>query len=256
MDISTIRQELGSLPHMTFDQATVMTDLILEHRFTEVLELGFAHGVSTCYMAGALDEIGEGTITTIDLLSARERHPNAEQLLARLGLAKYARVFYEPTCYTWRLMRMLEEGCPPRFDLCYIDGAHNWFTDGFAFFLVDKLLRPGGLIIFDDVDWTYAKSPALGQTDRVKKMPVDQQTTPQVRKIYELLVKPHPSYEAFMVRDGWAYARKRQSSPDGAGDLPRTEMVYTTKYVHVGVGRLASTIWRRAVSTLRARRRT
>jgi hypothetical protein len=47
--------------------------------------------------------------------------------------------YFEPTSYTWRMMKMLEEDEGPRFDLCYLDGAHSWFVDGFAFFLIDRL---------------------------------------------------------------------------------------------------------------------
>ena len=37
-------------------------------------------------------------------------------------------------------MKMLEDDPEPRFDFCYIDGVHNWADDGFAFFLIDRLL--------------------------------------------------------------------------------------------------------------------
>ena len=111
---------------------------------------------------------------------------------------------------------MLEESPEPRFDLCYLDGAHSWFVDGFAFFLVDRLLRPGGLLVLDDLDWTYASSPTLRSTELVKAMPGDERTEPHVRKVYELLVKPHPSYETFRTQDGWAFARKRRDSAQSA----------------------------------------
>jgi predicted O-methyltransferase YrrM len=152
MKIDEIKQHVQGIPYMDADRAKVITDIILENRFQSLLELGFRHGVSTCYMAGALDELGSGNITTIDLVGAREINPNIDQMLDKVGLAKYVTVFYEPTSYIWRMMKMLEESPLPRFDFCYVDGAHDWYTSGFAFFLVDRLLKPGGLIIFDDLD--------------------------------------------------------------------------------------------------------
>ena len=208
MKIDQIRERVKSIPYMSVTQAETITDVILENRFQNILELGFGHGVSTCYIAGAVDDLGRGTITTIDSISAREAEPNIEHLLGSLGLAKYVAIFYEPTSYIWWLMKMLEERPSPRFDFCYIDGAHDWFADGFAFFLVDRLLKPGGLIIFDDLDWTYESSPTLKKTQRVKRMPQDEKSTPQIRKVYELLVKPHPAYGEFMEKGRWAYARK------------------------------------------------
>ena len=106
-------------------------------------------------------------------------------------------------------MRLLEESLEPRFDFCYIDGAHDWYTDGFAFYLVNQLLVPGGLIVFDDINWTYSSSPSLKNTERVKRMPIEEKTTQQVRKVFELLVKPNSEYYKFEEKGDWAYAWKR-----------------------------------------------
>jgi predicted O-methyltransferase YrrM len=234
VDINKIREKVGNVPHMTFEQAQVMRDVILRNRFQNILELGFRHGVSTCYMAGALNELGGGKITTIDLLSAKEAQPNVEKLLADLGLSRFVTVFYEPTSYVWRLMKLLEEDPSPRFDFCYIDGAHDWSTDGFAFFLVDRLLKPGGLVIFDDLEWTYGGSPALRNSEKVRQMPDDEKNTRQVRKVYELLVRTHPAYGEFTVRDAWAYARKTSAQSTGMPGEVRKEIVYQPQYVGLG----------------------
>ena len=234
MHIDDIRHKLTGIPHMTVAQAKVITDIILENHFHSILELGFRHGVSTCYMAGAIDELGHGHITTIDLINARNANPNIERLLGALGLSKCVTIFYEPTSYTWRLMKLLEEDPLPKYDFCYIDGAHNWFTDGFAFFLVDRLLTPGGLIIFDDLDWTYASSPSLKNKQEVRHMPEDERITPHIRKVYELLVRPHPSYGNFMQKDGWAYARKTSTERIALPAGVRREIVYQREYVGLG----------------------
>jgi len=234
MKVDEIRAKVEGLPHMSLAQARAITDVILENRFQNILELGFRHGVSTCYMAGALDELGTGHVTTIDRLSAREAKPNIDHLLGDLGLARYVTVFYEPTSYIWRLMKMLEEDPSPRLDFCYIDGAHNWFTDGFAFFLVDRLLKPGGMIILDDLDWTYESSPTLRHTEKVARMPQEEKSTPQVRRVYELLVKPHPAYGEFMEKGGWAYARKRSAGFEGQCDEVRKAVIYQRHYVGLG----------------------
>jgi predicted O-methyltransferase YrrM len=241
--LNDVKKRVNGVHGMTSSQAEVITDVIIKNRFQNILELGFNHGVSTCYMAGALDELGGGKITTIDLLRARDANPNVEQLLDDLGLNQYANVFYEPTSYIWRLMRMLEEDSLPRFDFCYIDGAHNWYTDGFAFFLVDRLLKPGGLIIFDDLDWTYDTSPTLKNKEFVKRKPQDERTIPQIRQVYELLVKPHPAYTEFKTVDDWAYARKSSASPDSAEVESRREIVYERQ--HYGLGALLLKLFKR-----------
>lgn len=207
IDVKTI---VGDLPHMSLQQADKITQFIAEHNIRNILELGFRYGVSTCYMAAALSKLGGGSITTIDLEYTRRTSPNIEELLERIGERHRVEIYYEPTSYTWRLMKFLEQNPVPCFDLCYLDGAHSWFVDALAFFLVDRMLKSGGWIIFDDLDWTYNTSPTNKDTERVKKMPLEERTTPQVRKIYELLVMSHPEYHNFRIEGEWGFAQKRE----------------------------------------------
>ena len=233
MQIEKIHEVVSGIPHMNFSQAKEITNVIIKNDYQHILELGFSHGVSTCYMAGALDELGRGSITTIDLAKTKNFQPNVDMLLDQLDLRRGVTVYYEPTSYVWRLLKMLEEDATPRFDLCFLDGVHDWFTDGFAFYLVDKLLKENGLIIFDDLDWSYDRSAALKNTDRGKKMPDDEKQTHQIRKVYEILVKTHPAYGRFVTKDGWAYAYKMSSEFTTNQNRIRREIVYKEKPVSI-----------------------
>jgi hypothetical protein len=108
-------------------------------------------------------------------------------------------------------MRLLErqtsdEQTDPCFDFCFFDGAHTWETDGFAFFLVDKLLRPDRWLLFDDLHWSQDTSPSLSP-EKAERTPEEERTTAQVLKVFDLLVRQHPSYTSFRVMGsyGWAY---------------------------------------------------
>lgn len=241
MNNNEIHDIVRGVPHMSLERANRMRSFIIEHQAKNILELGFRHGVSTCYMAHALEALGpEGHITTIDLDSARQAEPNIEQLLEAVGQRHRVTIHYEPTSYTWRMMKILEADSTPRFDLCFLDGAHSWFVDGFAFFLVDKLLKPGGWIIFDDLDWVYADSPSLQKSEGVREMPEDERETPQVRKVYELLVKTHPSYTNFETEQDWAFAQKLTSAATATSEI-RQEVVTRD----VGLGVFAEKVYRR-----------
>ena len=223
MTLEEVANIVGETPNMRIESARELRGLIRQHELSEILELGFAHGVGTCYLAAIADEVG-GKVTSIDVLKAEERQPNVRELLDRCALSHIVDLYFEPTSYTWRLMKFLESDPNPRFDLCYMDAAHSWFVDGFGFFLVDRLLKPGGWIVFDDLLWTFGGSRTIAQADWVLAMPEEERHIPQVSLVYELLVKPHPNYTEFRVEGSWAYARKGLELNQGLSQV-RTEFV-------------------------------
>lgn len=206
MKLETVETHVSGLPYMQIKQARRLQKIIQKYDCAQLLELGFFHGVSSMYMAATLDEMGgERSLTTIDKLVAKSNQPNIEQLGAELGLDHYIEHFYEERTYLWRLMKFIEEG--RKFDFCYLDGGHNWGDTGFAFFLVDKLLVDGGLILFDDFNWT-----AEGK-DWAADWPVDEQKISPVERTWELLVGQHTHYKRVWVKGGWALAQKKRKIP-------------------------------------------
>ena len=213
--IDEVRERYGSLPYMTFSQACRLRDHLVEHSSKNCLELGFYHGLSSAYIAAVLSANGGGHLTTIDLLGARDKRPNIDGLLEELQLSQLVTVFYEPRSYTWRLMKVIEAGGGESFDFCYIDGGHSWDVSGFAFFLVEKLLRPGGSVLFDDLNWTSGREfdkcrrEGTPVPEWLSRQTEEELRTPQLRKIWELLVKQHPGFNSFREEGEWGFATKR-----------------------------------------------
>lgn len=189
-------------------------EFVLSKRPARILELGFGHGNSTCYMAAALDELARGHIVTIDNESARRRSPDIHTLLERTNLHRYVTPIYAHTSYNWELMRFLQahrRGEPeaPTFEFAFVDGAHTWEVDGLAFFLVDRLLEPDGWVLFDDVHWTLAASPTVRDSPRVKALSEEERRTPQIMRVFSLLAMQQPGYDGFRVEGNWAWAHKQ-----------------------------------------------
>lgn len=216
--ISLVQEKFGHLPYMTEREARRLRDLIVQNDLRRCLELGFFHGKSSAFIAAILREMGGGHLVTIDLLSAEQRSPNISEILRALALEEFVTYFFEPRSYTWRLLKMLEEHPRRQFDFCYFDGGHFWDPTGFAFFLVDKLLRPGGWILFDDLNWTAksAVKPGTAVPGWIAKYPREEQSVEQVRKVFDLLVREHASYTDFLIEGKWGFARKKPAS--GAGE--------------------------------------
>lgn len=179
-------------------------DFVRRERPGECLELGFAHGVSTVYLAAGLEANGAGHLTSVDLNIAREREPSAEQMVERAGLSPRVTLAYEPASYNWYLNRRIREQtrdagvCEPYLDFCFFDGAHRWVDDGLAFFLVDKLLKPGGWLLFDDLSWKI-------EADDVHE---SERSVAGVQEVFDLLVMGHPSYDRLETDGEWGWARK------------------------------------------------
>jgi predicted O-methyltransferase YrrM len=219
MKFEAIRSQLEGIPFTVPSRAKHLYNFILENRPTECLELGFAHGVTSCYMAAALEEPGRGHLTSVDLLSDRNRRtPSIEELLGKTGLCNYVTIVREHTSYNWFLKKTIEEqtagnGCSPFYDFCFIDGAKNWTVDGFAFYLVDKLLKPRGWILFDDYDWTY-EATGRACTDGInhEELGEDERTSPHIELIVRLLVMQHSDYSQIRIQDEvWAWVQKLPS---------------------------------------------
>jgi len=250
VDLSRVERVVEGVPYMKPPQAQIICNKILESGAKDILELGIMHGVSTCYMAETLEQSGrDWSITTLDMESALTNKPNVEELLDTLGLRERVNVRLDPRSYTWQLMKMLQEDQTPRFDFCYLDGAHNWDVDGFSFFLVDRLLKPGGWIVFDDIDWSYAANPRMMELDFVKALPREEQDALQVKLVFDLLVKPHPQYGEFLVTDGWGFAQKSSEPASGPSVIKREYVVE-----HVGLGAVAQRGYRKAKKKVKALR--
>jgi predicted O-methyltransferase YrrM len=199
-------------PHTLPEKGRELYDFILKHKLKRCLELGFAHGVATVWMAGAIQRLGEGKVIAVDIHDALTRNPSATEMLNRSGLSAFAELNYDEFSYTWHLKRHLKEYREQPFDFVFIDGAHNWDTDGFAFFLVATMLRPGGWILFDDLNWSYATSPSLGNTDFVRSMAIDRRIDRQVRAIWENLVLQDDRFGNFTEDGNWGWTQKLEDT--------------------------------------------
>src|SRR5438034_219623 len=161
-----------------------------------ILEIGTAIGYSGIWLAGALP--ADGLLVTMELNPDRARW--ARESIARAGLA--ARV----SVVVGDAQRMLAKVSGP-FDLIFQDGDKNLYTP-----LLDRLvvlLRPGGLLITDNVLWDGEVVPGFKP-----KPERDAQYTRAIAEYNERLAT-HPQLMTAIVplRDGVAIAVKR-GSPD------------------------------------------
>jgi predicted O-methyltransferase YrrM len=207
--IEDVDRRWGRLKYMGIEQARFLRDFINTHDLAELLELGFFHGKSTAFMAAILEELGRGHITTMDLKAARNRRPSIATVLSDLQLTQRATPIYSHRSFTWELRRLLAQSPRPSFDFCYIDGAHTWDGTGFSFLLVDLLLKPGGWVIFDDLDWSIATShAAMKNMDRYAAYSDEEKQAKQVREVWQILAPARGYHMSEEERFRWGIAQK------------------------------------------------
>jgi predicted O-methyltransferase YrrM len=185
-------------------------DFVRTHGCTRCLELGFANGVGSVYIATALEANGAGKLTSVDIPSALERQPLARELVEAAGLTHRVELVVDPDSYVWWLRRQLREHLQgdrivPVYDFVFLDGAHTWDTDGLAFAAIDRLVMPGGWVLFDDLDW-------LPSDRAFSNVPDDTLDVPHIRDIWDLLVCTDPSYDELRLDGAWGYAHKSSTS--------------------------------------------
>lgn len=225
MEFESVVQAVDGIPNMTRDQARRVYDHLVATGSRHVLELGTAHGVSASYMAAAV-EPRDGQVTTVDHVAATQlRNPQPADVIQRAGLSNRVKlVLVADSSYTWWLKDQIiantdaQGTCHPVYDFVYIDGAHNWTIDGFSFFLAEKLLRPEGWLLLDDLAWSYGASSSAasssfgpGQGPDALGLSESERRTPHMRLVFDLLVCKSPGFSNFRIEDGdWGWAQKFQ----------------------------------------------
>ena len=239
MDFDQVAAAVNDIPFMTPQFGRRVYDHVRETRPGRILELGTAHGVSAAYMAAALEANGEGELTTVDH-GAADYDPPPEEVLRRAGLAHRVKIVRRHSSYNWYLKEEIEGAsdaqgnCEPVYDFCYLDGSKNWNVDGLAVVLIEKLLRPDGWLLMDDLEWTYESNQWIvpaGDGRPLGPLSESELTKPHLRAVFQLLVKQHPSFTRFVEEDAWyGWAQKQPGKPrryELASSRPLSALVAT-----------------------------
>src|SRR5215510_13503523 len=189
-DIARAGQERG-LPLVDAEVGVLLRVLAMAVRATRILEIGTAIGYSGIWMAGVLPE--GGTLLTMEMDQDRVRE--ARDNFARAGLTDRVNVM------TGNAQRLLAKVAGP-FDLIFQDGDKQMY--GPMLNRLVELLRPGGLLVTDNVLWDGDVVPGFGAHQHSNPADAD------AIAAYNKLIHNHPSLVTSIVplRDGVAISVK------------------------------------------------
>ena len=183
----------AELPIVDAEVGALLRVLATTVAATRILEIGTAIGYSGIWLAGALPPNGMLVIMEVDPKRARTAREN----FARGGLSDRVNVVIGDAA------RMLAKVAGP-FDLIFQDGDKQQYSP-----LLDRLvalLRPGGLLVTDNVLWNGEVVPGFHGAAR--------RDDPNARAIseYNERLNRHPNLMTVIIpmRDGVAVSVKRR----------------------------------------------
>lgn len=127
-----------------------LRDLVMSIKAERSLEVGLAFGVSALFISDALQKTSRTLHHVIDPYQYGEDIPWSGIGIHNLKMAGYEKIvrFHEKPSSV-ALVEIAAEGCS--VDFAFIDGMHTFDHTLVDFFLVDRILRVGGIVAFDDL---------------------------------------------------------------------------------------------------------
>jgi predicted O-methyltransferase YrrM len=122
----------------------VLYRLIQQSGAQKSLEIGLAYGFSTIWILDALPE--GGSHIALDPFQSSLWHGVGEAQARRLPGKKFS---YLEEYSIHALSDFIRAG--EQFDFIFIDGAHRFDDVLVDFYLADKVLKPGGVMVLDDI---------------------------------------------------------------------------------------------------------
>jgi GT2 family glycosyltransferase/predicted O-methyltransferase YrrM len=147
--------------HTPIDCCHVLSGLALQIGASRVIEVGMASGISTVALLAALADQPQLAYHVID--------PYQDSCWEDVGVLNVERAGFAGRCTLHRtpselaLPALLAQG--ESFHFAYIDGHHTFDHVMLDFFYINRMLRVGGIVVFDDV-WMQSIGRAVGYIRR------------------------------------------------------------------------------------------
>jgi len=136
--------------HMDPDEGGILQRAIKEARPRHSLEVGMAYGISTLFICDALADQGtEASHIVIDPFQRTDWHGVGLHNVQQAGYDQLVKFYEERSEFV--LPRLLAD--QHSLDFALIDGWHSFDQALVEFYYINRMLRVGGIVVFDDADW-------------------------------------------------------------------------------------------------------
>ena len=136
-------------------EAQTLYSIVREKKYRDILEIGTAQGFSALYLCKALESLRqEGSVSFDSVDIGSESKSLATVLLSEQGV---------DTSFTNFICEDSKVAIPSinkQYDMCLIDGAHDYLNAKRDLINVFPKIRKGGCIVMDDIQPTLSKDTA------------------------------------------------------------------------------------------------
>lgn len=145
-----------------FSMRTPAWDWVLRHHFAQVrsprvLEIGSWEGLSANFILRALPE---AHLTCVDTWEGSDEHVSQDFSGVEARFDRNLERFQQRiTKWKGRSQDFLRTREHEEFDLIYVDGSHHFIDVLVDSFSCHEILRPGGIMVFDDYLWDVYENP-------------------------------------------------------------------------------------------------
>lgn len=176
-----------STPSWTF--LTLLKSRLIFHDSLNIAEIGVGIGATAKEIVSLLRQndryyIFDYTHNVDELCHDLMQLPNSP----KCNILKFGNSRKTFDSYAWTLAKFFIENIStsPIFDLVYLDGAHTFIHDAPSCCILKELIKPGGYLVLDDMEWSFSISP----TANPKNHPIilEQYTDEQIATSHVALV--------------------------------------------------------------------
>jgi predicted O-methyltransferase YrrM len=145
-DLEGNSYDLGS--NVDIEEGEFLRRIIKENNSTDTIEIGCAYGISSLNICAALTGNKDSSHTIIDPFQSTRWKNIGKSHLDKAGIDFYE-VIEKPSEIA--LPHLLSSG--KKYDFGFIDGWHTFDHTLIDFFYLNRLVKVGGVIVIDDVNW-------------------------------------------------------------------------------------------------------
>lgn len=144
-----------TVPWTTRPACHLLYRLAVETRSCQILEISTGYGKTTTYLAAAASVNG-GLVQSVDIKTRSWKGRAPDDLIREAGLRKHCNLTREMDA-RWFIVDLFTKRPGCWIDMAFLDASHTIEADAFLALGLWTHLRPGGVLVMDDLQWTQHK---------------------------------------------------------------------------------------------------